>query len=240
LAQPVFKFALPDVLPELTNPINSSWEPMKRKDLWVSALLVCVSAAFAGAAQAQAVTGVTPVQDKPAVTDQAPGTTSIPVTLTNGFITQRLPFDVPFYVTGAAPSASRVDMYVYRIAGRTVVSQLQADLQETLTCVLPNGPTPVSRSFARPGAGGSFTLLVDALDPNRYYIFCFLSQGPVPTSEIEPAIRQTLAETVSPQHGRGPGLRLCASARRGREPVAKPRSSRSRRLGVHRRPREVE
>jgi hypothetical protein len=74
--------------------------------------------------------------------------------------------------------------------GRTALSQTAATLQDTFTCTLPNGPTLVSRAAARPGAAGAFTLLVDALDPNRYYIFCFLSRGPVPASEIEGAIRQ--------------------------------------------------
>ena len=127
-----------------------------------------------------------------------PGGSATQVTVGNGFLTQRLPFDIPFYITGAVsnPVATRVDLLVYRLRRSAGTSQFVAALQKTYTCETDAGPV-FARSLSSVSASRTFTLLVDPLEPQRYYVFCFIAAGPVPLAEIETPIRAIFADVVA-------------------------------------------
>ena len=55
---------------------------------------------------------------------------------------------------------------------------------------------PVSNSVTRPNSSGVFDLLVSALDPDYYYIFCFITAAPVLLSDIEGSVRTVFADTI--------------------------------------------
>jgi hypothetical protein len=55
---------------------------------------------------------------------------------------------------------------------------------------------PVGGSEWKGTANSQFALLVDPLDPQRYYAFCFVKIGAVPANELGPIARQSLAEAA--------------------------------------------
>jgi hypothetical protein len=131
--------------------------------------------------------------------DDVPGV-QIPVSLANGVFQRRLPFDVPFYVRGTPPTfANQMTLSVYRIGSRAVLSDVVTALRATQDCN-PAESTDVRRvsrtTWRRVENAQQFLLLVDALEPQRYYAFCFLSAGPVPFDDIQPAVRAMLVEAI--------------------------------------------
>jgi hypothetical protein len=146
-----------------------------------------------------------PQEDVTSRTDQAPGSTSIPVTLTNDFISQRLPFDIPFYVSGTVPtSVNSVSLRVYRVETSDVATELIAALNNFTCTPVERTDKPVSSAAARPGAAGAFNILVSPLDPDYYYVFCFISVAPVPLTEIETPVRGVFADAIFALVGQSP------------------------------------
>jgi hypothetical protein len=156
-------------------------------------------AAAAAAAPQNDAGGETPAPTADQSADDVPGV-QIPVSLANGVFQRRLPFDVPFYVTGTPTGfANEMSLSVYRISSRAVLTDVVSALRSTVDCGAPDTATVrgVSRStWRQSGTSQQFLLLVDALEPQRYYAFCFLSSGPVPFAEIEPAVRGMLVEAI--------------------------------------------
>ncbi len=143
------------------------------------------------------LTGPTPQQDTFTAADEAAGR-NVTVSFSDNFIADRLPFDVPFSVTGNVDTAvKRLELSVYRVPSSVDLSRLITYLQTTVDCVGRQPPGRlVSSSAASPGAGGRFSLFVNALDPQNYYALCFVGVTPVPSAEIETDVRRILAATI--------------------------------------------
>ncbi|MGB2717767.1 MAG: hypothetical protein WBC51_26520 [Vicinamibacterales bacterium] len=137
--------------------------------------------------------------DPETAADDRPGT-KVAVSLDDGIFQRRLPFDVPFYLTGKPPDfATDMAMTAFRTPSKAVLTEIASQLRDTTNCVPDTkfGVRTVSRSSWKGKAGASeFVLLVDALDPQRYYVFCFLSRGLVAPSEIEASAREILSQVT--------------------------------------------
>jgi len=181
----------------------------------------CLVAGFCAAATASAhepgaagQAANAPAQPGPADTpgtdngSDAPGV-KVTVSLADGLISRRLPFDVPFYMTGSVTGAiTGVESLVYRISSKAMVTSVIAELRRSNCLAPPNIASTrlVSHSEWTGPPQSTFTLLVEPLAPQRYYAFCFITTGPVPSAEIEPAARQALADTMRVLFGtRRPG-----------------------------------
>jgi hypothetical protein len=153
-----------------------------------------------------------PQEDTLTAADEAPGSRDVTVSFAGNFIADRLPFDVPFNVTGSVEaSVKRLELSVYRVPSNVDLAELINYLQTTVDCVgrRPQGPrvVRVSRSVATPGAGGRFSLFVNALDPQYFYALCFVGVTPVPSAEIDADARRVLAATI-PRTDTGGDIRL--------------------------------
>ncbi|HET9385892.1 MAG TPA: hypothetical protein VFO67_12150, partial [Gemmatimonadales bacterium] len=150
-------------------------------------------------AQEDEAGGETPAPTADQSADDVPGV-QIPVSLTNGVFQRRLPFDVPFYVRGAAPTfANQMTLSVYWVGRRSTLTDVATAMRATQSCEPAAGADVrrVSRStWRRSDKAQQFLMLVDALAPQRYYVFCFLMAGPVPFSEIAAPVRANLAEAT--------------------------------------------
>src|SRR5688572_30216527 len=113
------------------------------------------------------LTGPRVQQDTFTAADEAPGSRAVNVSLTDNFIADRLPFDVPFSVVGSvATEVRRLELSVYRVSSSVDLAALIRYLQTTVDCVGKQPPgARVSASAATPGTGGRFSLFVNALDP---------------------------------------------------------------------------
>jgi hypothetical protein len=150
------------------------------------------------AASPPPLTGPRPQQDTLGPADEAPGSRNVTVSFTDNFIADRLPFDVPFNVTGAVDTAvRRLDLTVYRVPADVDLAKLINYLQTTVDCVGQQPPgLRVSMSTANTGADGRFSLFVNALDPQYYYAFCFVGATPVPSAEIDADVRRIVAAVL--------------------------------------------
>lgn len=146
-----------------------------------------------------------PQQDTFNDADQDVGT-DVPVSFTDNFVSDRLPFDVPFNITGTAETAvKRIDLTVYRVSAREDLANLITYLQKTVDCVGTRPPVPgtrppgrqVSKSSATPGTGGQFKAFVNALDPQYFYALCFVGVIPVDNSEINVRLREIIAGALA-------------------------------------------
>jgi hypothetical protein len=139
-----------------------------------------------------------PQEDTPNAADQAPGH-EVRISLTDNFLADRLPFDVPFNLAGSVETTvKRMDLYVYQLRSNADLSRVITALRATPDCVTPRpaGARQVSRSTAATGTNGAFKLFVNALPPNYYYALCLLGVTPVPLTEIETDVRRALADTL--------------------------------------------
>jgi hypothetical protein len=144
------------------------------------------------------LTGPRPQQDTFGPQDEAPGSRSVTVSFAENFIPDRLPFDVPFNVTGAVDTAvRRLELTVYRVPASVELAALITYLQKTVDCVGQQPPgLRVSQSTTNTAADGRFSLFVNALDPQYYYAFCFVGVTPVSSAEIDADVRRVLAAAV--------------------------------------------
>ena len=151
-----------------------------------------------GTSGVPALTGPRPQQDILGPQDEAPGSRNVTVSFTDNFIADRLPFDVPFNVTGAVdPAVKRLELTVYRVSGSVDLAALLNYLQKTVDCIGQQPPgRRVSASTANTGADGRFSLFVNALDPQYYYAFCFVGVTPVPSADIDADVRRMLAAAL--------------------------------------------
>src|SRR6185436_15980865 len=127
---------------------------------------------------------------------QKPGL-SISAALTDSFVGTRLPFDIPFYltVTTTATAVVRISLNLYEVARRTSASALVSELQDSRNCQSGNRQSrPVST--ARRSATNTFSLLIDDLEPQRYYVLCFVSRGPVDPKTIDTDVRKIIRDTA--------------------------------------------
>jgi hypothetical protein len=136
-------------------------------------------------------------QDTFTAADETAGR-NVNVSFTNNFIADRLPFDVPFNVTGTVePSVRRLELSVYRVSSNVDLGNLLTHLQTTVDCVGQQPPgRRVSTSAVTPGASGQFSMFVNALDPQYYYAFCFVAATPIPTNEFEADARRILGSVL--------------------------------------------
>ena len=136
-------------------------------------------------------------QDTFTAADEAGGR-NVNVSFTNNFIADRLPFDVPFNVTGTVEqTVRRLELSVYRVSSNVDLGNLLNHLQTTVDCVGQQPPgRRVSMSSVAPGSSGQFSMFVNALDPQYYYAFCFVAATPIPTSEFETDARRILASVL--------------------------------------------
>ena len=144
------------------------------------------------------LTSPQPQQDTFTAADEAPGSRNVGVSFNENFIADRLPFDVPFNVTGTVETTvRRLELSVYRVPSNVALDQLITSLQNTVNCVStqPQGRL-VSQSVATPGTGGAFSLFVNALDPQYYYALCFVGVTPVPSTEFDADVRRILANLI--------------------------------------------
>jgi hypothetical protein len=82
------------------------------------------------------LTGPRPQQDTFGPADEAPGSRNVTVSFAENFIPDRLPFDVPFNVTGAVDTAvRRLELTVYRVPASVELAALITYLQKTVDCV---------------------------------------------------------------------------------------------------------
>lgn len=144
------------------------------------------------------LTGPQPQRDTLTAADEAPGSRDVRVSFTQNFISDRLPFDVPFNVTGSVvTSVKRLELSVYQVRSNVDLARLISDLQRTVNCVgqQPQGRL-VSQSAATPSDTGAFSLFVNALDPQYYYAFCFVGVSPVPGADFNDDVRRILASLI--------------------------------------------
>ena len=136
-------------------------------------------------------------QDTFTAADEAGGR-NVNVSFTNNFIADRLPFDVPFNVTGTVEqTVRRLELSVYRVSSNVDLGTLLTHLQTTVDCVGQQPPgRRVSTSSVTPGSSGQFSMFVNALDPQYYYAFCFVAATPIPTSEFEADARRILGSVL--------------------------------------------
>jgi len=131
--------------------------------------------------------------------DEPAGKRNVNVSFGNNFIADRLPFDVPFNVTGTVEqTVRRLTLSVYRVKSDKNLAALINQLQKSVDCVDKQPPGDrVSLSSVTPASNGQFSLLVNPLDPQYYYAFCFVGATPIPTSEFEADARRILASVLS-------------------------------------------
>src|SRR5688572_13456226 len=144
------------------------------------------------------LTSPQPQQDTFTEADETPGSRDVTVSFNENFIADRLPFDVPFNVTGTVETTvRRLELSVYRVPTNVALDRLITSLQNTVNCVTqqPQGRL-VSQSVATPGTGGAFSLFVNALDPQYYYALCFVGVTPVPSTEFDADVRRILANLI--------------------------------------------
>jgi len=144
------------------------------------------------------LTSPQPQQDTFTEADETPGSRDVTVSFNENFISDRLPFDVPFNVTGTVETTvRRLELSVYRVPTNVALDRLITSLQNTVNCVTqqPQGRL-VSQSVATPGTGGAFSLFVNALDPQYYYALCFVGVTPVPSTEFDADVRRILANLI--------------------------------------------
>ena len=136
-------------------------------------------------------------QDTFTAADEAGGR-NVNVSFTNNFIADRLPFDVPFNVTGTVEqTVRRLELSVYRVSSNVDLGNLLNHLQTTVDCVGQQPPgRRVSTSSVAPGPTGQFSMFVNALDPQYYYAFCFVAATPIPTGEFENDARRILGSVL--------------------------------------------
>jgi len=144
------------------------------------------------------LTGPRVQQDTFTAADEAPGSRNVNVSFADNFIADRLPFDVPFNVTGSVdPAVKRLELSVYRVSSNVDLARLIEYLQTSVDCVGKQPPGRLtSKSAVTPGANGRFSLFVNALEPQYYYALCFVGVTPVPSSEIETDARRLFAALV--------------------------------------------
>ena len=136
--------------------------------------------------------------------DDAPGT-KVGVSLEDMTFVRRLPFDVPFYITGTAVNnATGIELIVYQVGSKAVLTSTVRHLNATSDCVAAESQPlrSVAQSSWSGTAGGAFTMLVDAIEPQRYYAFCFALTGPVPETEINKPVRGFLVQATELVLGR--------------------------------------
>jgi hypothetical protein len=136
-------------------------------------------------------------QDTFTAADETAGR-NVNVSFTDNFIADRLPFDVPFNVTGTVEqTVRRLELSVYRVSSNVDLGNLLTHLQTTVDCVGQQPPgRRVSTSSVTPGSSGQFSMFVNALDPQYYYAFCFVAATPIPTSEFEADARRILGSVL--------------------------------------------
>jgi hypothetical protein len=142
--------------------------------------------------------------------DDRPGA-SVSISLDDAFIATRLPFDVPFFLTGTAETGtSEIVLTTYEVRTKGAMSPVVEAFRKAGSCAARTAP-PEAREVGSsswqsaaqvvppaPSAPQTmFKILVDALEPQRYYVFCFDLRGPVPSSEIAPEARRVVAEVVT-------------------------------------------
>jgi hypothetical protein len=144
------------------------------------------------------LTGPRVQQDTFTAADEAPGSRNVNVSFADNFIADRLPFDVPFNVTGNVDTVvRRLELSVYRVSSSVDLAALITYLQTTVDCVGQRPPgSRVSISAGTPGPAGRFSLFVNALDPQYYYALCFVGVTPIATADIDPNARRILASTL--------------------------------------------
>jgi len=130
--------------------------------------------------------------------DERPGSRDVKISFAENFIADRLPFDVPFNVTGSVdPAVRRLQLSVYRVPSSVDLARLIDYLQNTVDCVGQAPPgRQVSQSAATPSTAGAFSLFVNALDPQNYYALCFVGVTPVPGTEFDADVRRAVAALV--------------------------------------------
>ena len=153
-------------------------------------VLFCVCVLLVASESRAQETKSTPTAPQPGAAEPAPDTgddapgVQVPVSLTDGIIKRRLPFDVPFYLIGTAGAEiTSIESRVYRIRGKALVTAVVMDLAKTQDCVPKTtgaDVTEASRSSWAGAKGSNFVVLVEPLAPQRYYAFCFVTAGPVP------------------------------------------------------------
>jgi len=130
-------------------------------------------------------------------TDDRPGT-PIAVTLGDSFFRTRLPFDIPFdlTVTTGDQAVTRMSVNVYELGRQASASSLAGELENSRNCVSSTARSIFSTT-ARRSTANTFILHFDELEPQRYYVLCFVSRGPVDPKAIEVDVRRILRETVA-------------------------------------------
>lgn len=141
--------------------------------------------------------GPAPQEDPLTTTDDRPGT-PIAVTLGDSFFRTRLPFDIPFdlTVTTSDQAVTRMSVNVYELGRKASASALSGELERSRNCVTTTAQSMFSTT-ARRSNTNTFVLHFDELEPQRYYVLCFVSRGPVPPNAIEADARRILRETAA-------------------------------------------
>jgi hypothetical protein len=141
--------------------------------------------------------GPAPQEDPLTTTDQRPGT-PIAVTLGDSFFRTRLPFDIPFdlTVTTSDQDVTRMSVNLYEIGRQASAAALANELERSRNC-LSSTAQSIFSTTARRSTANTFILHFDDLEPQRYYVLCFVSRGPVPAKAIEDDARRILRETAT-------------------------------------------
>lgn len=160
----------------------------------LSLLAICLLTLLAGPVRAQDEADPPPAPST-AAPDDSPGT-SVTVNLSDPFIQSRLPFDVPFVFTGTVETDfTSLELHTYEVRSKDSVSAVTTAFRAAGRCDTPaEGGQPVGITRWE-GTGTTFKVLVDALEPQRYYVFCFDLRGAVPAAAFAAEAR-TVVSTV--------------------------------------------
>jgi len=159
------------------------------------ALCVCLLTLLATPARAQEE----PPPAASGTADDSPGA-SITVSLGDAFIQGRLPFDVPFVFTGTTETGfTALTLTTYEVRSKASVSGVVLAFKKLDRC--DKSPADAARFVGTSGwqgNGTTFKILVDALEPQRYYVFCFDMRGAVPAEEFATEARKVVSDVFVP------------------------------------------
>ncbi len=134
-----------------------------------------------------------------AAADDSPGV-SVTVSLDDAIIQSRLPFDVPFFFTGTIePNFTAIALSTYEVRAKGAVTAIVTAFKVANTCESsPNAGARLVGTSSWEGTGTTFKLLVDGLEPQRYFIFCFDLRGSVPQAEFAAEARRVVSNVFVP------------------------------------------